>query len=377
MDPNYQQHIRVLVVEDDEDDWLLTRKIFESIPRSTFIVEWSSSYDDALDKIEADEHDVYLIDYRLGEHTGTDILEHVHPERRRQPFILMTGVSDSDLEWRSLRLAAADYLVKGSYDATLLSRTIMYALQRKHIEQQRIDQLVELNQAKDDFISIASHQLRTPATGVKQYLGMVVEGFVGEVPPAQLELLQQAYRSNERQLRIIGDLLKVAQVDSGKLKLHMDEVSIDRLTKEVIDELKGVLDDRHQSVELTSALNDESSISIDADTIRMVLENLIDNASKYSPEHTKIVVTLEPDETGVRISIHDQGVGINDEDLPRMFEKFTRFENDLSTKVGGSGLGLYWAKSIVDMHDGRIDYSPNHPNGSIFSVVLPGKQVKK
>lgn len=371
MDPNYRHDIKVLVVEDDEDDWLIIRKIFEAVPDSPFVIEWSSTYDDAVGQIDKDIHDVYLIDYRLGEHTGTDMLEHAHPQQRRQPFILMTGVSDSDLEWRSLRLAAADYLVKGSFDATLLSRTIMYALQRKHIEQQRIDQLVELNKAKDDFISIASHQLRTPATGVKQYLGMVVEGFVGDVPEAQLQLLKQAYESNERQLRIISDLLKVAQVDSGKLKLHKTDVAVVSLLDEVVDELNGVLEGRGQSVTLNMLTKRPPTALVDRDAIRMVLENIIDNASKYSPDGSVITVEVDVLSDMLHIAIADPGVGIEEADLPRLFEKFTRFENSVSTKVGGSGLGLYWAKSITDIHGGRIDYQPNHPGGSIFSVVLP------
>lgn len=371
MDPNYRHDIKVLVVEDDEDDWLIIRKIFEAVPDSPFVIEWSSTYDDAVGQIDKDIHDVYLIDYRLGEHTGTDMLEHAHPQQRRQPFILMTGVSDSDLEWRSLRLAAADYLVKGSFDATLLSRTIMYALQRKHIEQQRIDQLVELNKAKDDFISIASHQLRTPATGVKQYLGMVVEGFVGDVTEAQLQLLKQAYESNERQLRIISDLLKVAQVDSGKLKLHKTDVAVVSLLDEVVDELNGVLEGRGQSVTLNMLTKRPPTALVDRDAIRMVLENIIDNASKYSPDGSVITVEVDVLSDMLHIAIADPGVGIEEADLPRLFEKFTRFENSVSTKVGGSGLGLYWAKSITDIHGGRIDYQPNYPVGSIFSVVLP------
>lgn len=372
MNPAHLSDIRVLIVEDDEDDWLITKKIFEQIPDSPFAIEWSKTYNDAIERIDNNEHDVYLIDYRLGEHTGTEILEHVHPEHRSQPFILMTGVADSDLEWRSLKLAAADYLVKGSFDATLLSRTLIYALQRKHIEQQRIDQLVELNRAKEDFISIASHQLRTPATGVKQYLGMVVEGFVGHVPDAQLELLRQAYRSNERQLRIIGDLLKVAQVDSGKMKLHLSPVRIDELLNEVIDEQMSTLTERQQTIEIdksdTKAL---PIVTIDSDSMRMVMENLIDNASKYSPEGSAVRVGITQDSEMLCISVYDSGVGIEEQDLPRLYEKFARFDNMLSNKVGGSGLGLYWANRIVDMHGGRIDYRPNHPEGSVFSIVLP------
>jgi two-component system, sensor histidine kinase and response regulator len=371
MDPNYLSTIRVLVVEDDEDDWILLEKIFAKVEDVDFSVEWAPTYDKAIERIEQGAHDAYLIDYRLGEHTGTEILERVHPERLGQPFILMTGVSDSDLEWRSLRLAAADYLVKGSFDAMMLSRTITYALQRKYIEQQRIDQLVELNQAKQDFISIASHQLRTPATGVKQYLGMVVEGFVGDVPPAQLSLLKQAYNSNERQLRIIGDLLKVAQVDSGKMKLHFTEVSIERLLEEVIDEQQGVTSERNQTVALNRPNPSAPYVLCDRDAVRMVFENIIDNASKYSPEGSTIQIEVTQRDGTVSVSISDAGVGINEHDLPRLFEKFVRFENSLSTKVGGSGLGLYWAERIISMHGGRIDYRPNQPRGSVFSIVLP------
>jgi signal transduction histidine kinase len=312
-----------------------------------------------------------MIDYRLGAHTGMEILEHAHPERRRQPFILITGVLDSELEWRSVRLAASDYLVKGSFDETILSRTISYALQRKYIEQQRIDQLIELNQAKDEFISIASHQLRTPATGVKQYLGMVVEGFAGDVPPEQLVLLKQAYRSNERQLRIISDLLKVAQVDSGNLKLQTLPVQIDELLEEVIDEQRSVLKERSQRIGIERPKEPLPIISFDANAIRMVLENIINNASKYSEAGSTIDVRISETDSTVDISVADRGVGIDEADLPRLFEKFVRFNNPLSTKVGGTGLGLYWAKRIVDIHGGRIDYQPNVPQGSIFTIILP------
>lgn len=377
MDLTHFQNIRVLVVEDDEDDWLITRKIFQQIPEPTFVIDRASTYEDALELIEKGAHDIYLIDYRLGEHTGTEILEKFHPESRSQPFILLTGVADTDLERRSLRLAAADYLVKGSFDATVLSRTLLYALQRKLIEQQRIDQLIELNQAKEDFISIASHQLRTPATGVKQYLGMVIEGFVGDVPGEQLSLLKQAYQSNERQLRIISDLLKVAQVDSGKMKLHPVAVHIDTLIEEVIDEQRAVVDSRHQSVDFKKCDPDMPEIDFDQDSIRMVFENIIDNASKYSPNGSTITVEVAEKGDMLSVSVFDQGVGIKEKDMPRLFEKFVRLDNPLSNKVGGSGLGLYWAKRIVDMHGGRIEYRSNQPKGSVFTVLLPKSDGRK
>jgi signal transduction histidine kinase len=372
MDPVYKKDIKVLVVEDDEDDWLITKKIFSKIPDSSFVVDWAPNYDTAVASIDADAHDAYLVDYRLGERTGIDLLQYAHPESRIQPFILITGVSDSDVEWKSLKLAAADYLVKGSFDATLLSRTLLYALQRKYIEQQKIDQLVQLNQAKEEFISIASHQLRTPATSVKQYLGMVVEGFVGDVTVEQRQLLEKAYESNERQLRIIADLLKVAQVDSGKMKLYKSEVDINELLTDVVEEQRQIALGRKQSISFTP-LKKTVKLVLDRDSLRMVLENIIDNAGKYSVGTENIEVTVSSNDDEVCINVIDQGVGIESEDTNRLYQKFSRISNPLSTKVGGSGLGLYWAKKIIDMHDGHIEYRPNAPRGSIFSIYLPIK----
>jgi signal transduction histidine kinase len=372
MDPVYKKDIKVLVVEDDEDDWLITKKIFSKIPDSSFVVDWAPNYDTAVASIDADAHDAYLVDYRLGERTGIDLLQYAHPESRIQPFILITGVSDSDVEWKSLKLAAADYLVKGSFDATLLSRTLLYALQRKYIEQQKIDQLVQLNQAKEEFISIASHQLRTPATSVKQYLGMVVEGFVGDVTLEQRQLLEKAYESNERQLRIIADLLKVAQVDSGKMKLYKSEVDINELLTDVVEEQRQIALGRKQSISFTP-LKKTVKLVLDRDSLRMVLENIIDNAGKYSVGTENIEVTVSSNDDEVCINVIDQGVGIESEDTNRLYQKFSRISNPLSTKVGGSGLGLYWAKKIIDMHDGHIEYRPNAPRGSIFSIYLPIK----
>lgn len=365
--------VRVLLIDDDEDDYLLTKKIFRQIPDSPFTLEWVSTYEEAKKEIDADRHDVYLVDYRLGEHTGLDILTYARPDGRQQPFILLTGVGDSSLEWKSLKMAASDYLVKGSFDATLLSRTIFYSLQRKYIERQRVEHLIELSRSKDEFISIASHQLRTPATAVKQYLGMMLDGFVGELDEVQRNMLKRAYESNERQLRIVSDLLKVAQVDSGKMKLHMQQVNINDLLHDVIADVADTVRKRRQTVEF-SKLHSHKSVSVDADAFRMVFENLIDNASKYSPDGTDIIIKVSSyKQDYVRVSIEDQGVGIDPNEADRMFQKFSRINNPLSAKVSGTGLGLYWAKRIIDMHEGTIDYEPNQPEGTRFIIALPCK----
>jgi PAS domain S-box-containing protein len=232
-------------------------------------------------------------------------------------------------------------------------------------------QLVALNQAKDEFISLASHQLRTPATGVKQYLGMLLGDFAGELTSDQRELAQHAYDSNERQLSVITDLLSVAQADAGKISLHKRETDLVRLIEGILDEQAGKFADRHQTI--TFRHRDAACpASVDTGRMRMVLENLVDNASKYTPEGLPITVGLARLADGsVRVRVRDQGVGISADNLDTIFDKFIRVDNPLSTIVGGSGLGLYLARKIVELHSGTITVTSTPGKGSVFSVTLP------
>jgi signal transduction histidine kinase len=362
--------ISILLVDDDEDDFLIIKNVFSKIPDSPFMLEWCSSYNQAKKHIKDHDFDIYLIDYHLGEFSGLDLLTYAEPQKRPEPFILLTGAGDREVERRSMELAAADYLVKGTFGPELLSRTLFYSLGRKQIEEQRLEHLIELNRTKDEFISLASHQLRTPATGVKQYVGMVLEGFVGNISEAQRALLNKAYESNERQLRIVSDLLKVAQVDAGKVNLRKDSINLVSLIKDVIREQQATYDSRHQKVKFSHSRSIILA-TIDRDRIRMVLENMLDNASKYSGEDKTIEAKIKDSDDTIHIHIKDQGVGIAQADQAKLFEKFSRIHNPLSTHVGGTGLGLYWAQKIVDLHGGSIEVKSAENKGTTFSISLP------
>lgn len=371
-----QTPISVLLIDDDEDDFLITNRVAKRIPDSPFVFEWCSSFEDAARLIAKRSHDIYLVDYRLGEHTGFELLMIAEPDKRQEPFILLTGTNDRTIEKQAVELGASDYLVKGSFDADLLSRSLNYALRRKQAEAQRFQHLVELNQAKDEFISVASHQLRTPATGVKQYTGMLLDGMFGELNDMQQDILLKAYESNERQLKIVSDLLKVARVDAGKVILRETETDINQLMADIVKEEAEIIKQRQQKVVFTPA--GEAALAwIDRDTIRMVLENLIDNASKYSEENTTICASVVVNKNSVTIQVTDQGVGIDQKDIAKLFEKFSRIHNPLSTQAGGSGLGLYWAKKIVDLHNGTIEVRSEQDKGTTFLVSLPKGITKK
>lgn len=366
-----ETRVSVLLIDDDEDDYLITKRVINRIPESRFSLEWCSSFEEAKQLIERGSHDIYLVDYQLGERTGFELLRIAEPEKREEPFILLTGANNRQIEKQAVKLGASDYLLKGSFDAELLSRSLSYALGRKQAESQRFQHLIELNQAKDEFISIASHQLRTPATSVKQYVGMLLEGMFGEVTDAQKQILLKAYESNERQLKIVSDLLKVARVDAGKVVLRRNVTNLNDLLKDIVSDEEEIAKERGQSIKLSLA-KIPAMAWVDKDVMRMVFENLIDNASKYSERDTVIKVSVAVRKKHVQVKVIDQGVGIDEDDLARLFEKFSRIHNPLSTQVGGSGLGLYWAKKIVDLHSGTIEVKSERGDGTEFIVKLPG-----
>lgn len=362
--------IKLLLVDDDEDDQLIIRSLLSKVSKPPFVLEWCDSYEKAIELIEENRFDAYLVDYRLGAHTGLELLEVIDPQKRAEPFIILTGGGDERVEQKAMEMGAADYLIKGSFDGELLARTLRYALQRKHIEDQRVQHLIAINKAKDEFISVASHQLRTPATGVKQYIGMVLEGYAGETTDQQREMLEKAYESNERQLQIVSNLLRVAQVDAGKVHLRMADVDIVQLVDDILKEQHSKFELRQQDVVFVKP-EKEIVLQIDKANFRMVIENLIDNASKYSEQGKTITITITAKNNKAAITIQDQGVGIKESDQSRLFEKFFRIDNPLSTLVGGTGLGLYWAKKIVDLHEGSIEVASVEGKGTAFTINLP------
>lgn len=233
-------------------------------------------------------------------------------------------------------------------------------------------QLVTLNDAKDEFIALASHQLRTPATGVKQYTGMLLEGYAGNVTDEQRDMLERVYDSNERQLTIVNDLLNVARVDAGKVRLNRSSFDIVQVVSDVLQEQAAKFSTRRQKL-IFNKPEGASDIDVHADKalMRMVLENLIDNAGKYSQEGKTISVCLRQTALQTEIYIEDKGVGISKTDQARLFQKFTRIDNPLSAAVSGSGLGLYWAKEIIDLHQGELTVTSRSRTGSTFTVKLP------
>jgi PAS domain S-box-containing protein len=236
-----------------------------------------------------------------------------------------------------------------------------------------ISEEVRLDRAKSEFIALASHQLRTPATAVKQYLHMLIDGYVGELTESQMAFLRTANEGNERQLKIINDILKVAAAESGDMVLRYERVELRELIQSVVDEQQPKAAKSKQTL-LFKRPERPIYALVDASAFRMVIENLIDNATKYTHPGKTIEVSLTSDGEDTTISIRDEGIGIRKSDLSRLFTKFVRLESALTVSAGGTGLGLYWVKKVLELHDAKITVSSQIGEGTTFSIILPTEE---
>lgn len=266
-------------------------------------------------------------------------------------------------------------LLRGIVISVIVAAVIYYLLTNRTRKLMRAQQ-AEVQSAKDDLLSLASHQLRTPATVVKQYVGMLLQGYGGELTFQQKEMLKNAYISNERQLQIINQILYVARLDAGQLKLQRERFDLAALLRDIVREHESTIRDADQKL-IQKIPRKKVEISGDPQYLFMAIDNLITNASKYTPDGGRITVTLELQDGGVSIRVADNGVGVTTEEASFIFDKFTRGKGEITGEVSGSGIGLYLVKRIAELHKGKITVQSNHPKGTVFTLYLPARGVRK
>ena len=237
------------------------------------------------------------------------------------------------------------------------------------------ERLKKIDQEKSDFVSIASHQLRTPLTAIKGYSSMLLEGSYGRISAKSKIAIDKIFQSSQRLVYIVNDMLDVSRIEKGKLKYNFEDVNIVNLVKDVHEELK--VNAKSKNLEFTVDVDgkDDIVVSIDPEKFRQAIVNLVDNAIKYTNSGFVNIFIEKDDEGGkMMLSIKDSGIGMDKTSIKVVFEKFERAENAKKSHTEGSGLGLYVAKEIIKANNGIIWVtSDGIDKGSQFYVELPIK----
>lgn len=231
-------------------------------------------------------------------------------------------------------------------------------------------QLQRLDEAKNDFISMASHQLRTPLTSIKGYLDMILQGDLGKVSATQRAVLAEAFLSSERMVALINDFLNVSRLQTGKFIVERRESDLVEIVEGQLQMLDVVAKQRAVTLKRKISSN-IPKLNIDADKMRQVVLNMIDNAIYYSPADATVTVTLDVKHSNVEFTVVDKGIGVPKEDQSGLFGKFFRATNARKKRPDGTGVGLFLAKKVILAHGGQVIFSSTEGKGSTFGFSLP------
>lgn len=250
----------------------------------------------------------------------------------------------------------------------------------------------EVDRMKTEFVSVASHQLRTPLTGINWYIEMLLSGDVGEITGRQREYLEEVYEGGQRMVKLVNELLNVSRLETGRLKIEPTLVQIEDFIQKIIDEIRPLTLAKKCGCLLQTPKIKLPKIMVDQELLRQVIHNLLTNAAKYSPPEKCDILTRVEIKNGaipefynqaplegefVLISVVDKGIGIPENVQSRIFNKFFRADNAIRLATDGSGLGLYIAKMIIEASGGRIWFKSQSDVGSTFYVALPINGMQK
>lgn len=281
--------------------------------------------------------------------------------------LLVSKVSMADINTMSQdTFRTASILMFGSIILILLLlvnhfRFVEYA--------QLFQKMKDLDQMKDDFISVASHELRSPITAVKGYASMLLEGFGGPLNDQGKKYAHSMISSTKRLEDLVADMLDVSRIEQGRMEFNLKEVNVISITEEVADQLRVTAEMKGLKIE-HEIPSQQPVVMVDPDRLRQVLFNLIGNAVKYTPKGY-IKISYDIGHGKVRILVRDTGVGMTAEARAHLFEKFYRIRNDQTEQITGSGLGLWITRQLIERMKGSITVDSIEGDGSLFTVTFP------
>lgn len=242
----------------------------------------------------------------------------------------------------------------------------------KDVQNKNGDRLWNLNNQQSDFVSMATHQIKTPLAGIKWTLNMLLSGEVGHLTDEQKKWLQTSFDSNERVLGLIDEMLDSIRIDEDKLLLEKKEEDLVVIFKETLEYLSPLIKEKGIDLKLNLVPhNVPFRISIDKNKIQIAFQNLVENAIRYAREGGHISVDVIKETGDIKVSIKDDGIGIPEIEKKNIFSRFFRATNAFRKLEKGSGLGLFISKGIIEKHGGKIWFESNENKGTTFYFIIP------
>ena len=228
-----------------------------------------------------------------------------------------------------------------------------------------------LERRKSEFVTVVAHQLRTPLSGLKWTLHMLSSGDLGKLSDAQKTFLLKSYENNERMIALVNDMLAADRIESGRMKYTLLRINLRDLMENVLFEIFPEAQKRGIKIDFVCPSESKFTVLVDSVKLRAVLQNLLENAIKYTMKGGTVTITLEQAGSDVKVAIRDTGIGIPEANQSQIFSRFFRASNAVIMEPSGTGLGLYMVKKIVEQHKGNVWFTSEEGHGSTFFITIP------
>ncbi len=356
----------ILVIDDEE---IMRDSCTQILTKDGFQAETAEDGTIGLEMLREIKPDLVLVDLKMPGISGMEVLGKIKEIDPNIISVVITGYATVESAVDAMKIGAYDFLPK-PFTPDQLRIIIKRGLERRKLILETESLRQEKKLMEENFITMVSHQLRSPLVTIIQYYEVILGGMVGDVPEKQKEIIQKTKTRLEGLLKLITDWLDVAKLDSGQIVDNIKPVSAKKIVTKVIEDLRPLTQEENISLELGPCSTNDI-VQGDAETLEQVFSNLVSNAIRYNRPHGKVIISIKENTDYIAVEVQDTGIGIAKEHLPFIFDQFFQVKRGEDKKMKGTGLGLSIAKKIVDAHNGSIQVKSELSKGSTFTVLLP------
>lgn len=363
------QKATILVIDDEE---AMRDSCHQVLSKDGYVTETAENGHSGLRKIREVKPDLVLIDLKMPGMGGMELLEKIGEIDPDIISVVITGYATIESAVEAMKLNAYDFLPK-PFTPDQLRIVIERGLERRRLAAESARLRREKEMMRENFITLVSHQLRSPLASVKQYFGVIREGFAGEVTDKQKEIIQKADGYIDSLVQLINDWLDMSRVEAGRVRDKSEPVSLAAVLSETLGVLKPQAEAKKVVLELNSADN-LPQLNGDPKCLKEAFLNLVSNGINYNREGGTVTITIREQGDDLIVKVSDTGIGISQENLPFIFDEFFRIKSKETQHITGTGLGLPIAKRIIEAHNGCVKVVSELGRGTTFSIFLPKAQ---
>ena len=336
----------------------------------SFDVSEADTGEKALEIIENEQIDIILLDNKLPGIQGIDVLEKISKMRLDTAVMMITSYASLDIAVKATNFGAYNFVPK-PFTPDELKSSIENISKHLFLKRMTKELKEQGKQIRFKFLSVLSHELKSPLNAIEGYLRIMEDKQAGDNIDDYMSMIDRSLVRIQSMRNLIMDMLDLTRLESGKKKRHIHKVDMKEMALLAIDTIKPMA--IQQNITINPVLDNDMMYNADSDEIEIIFNNLLSNAVKYNREGGEVRINVGMDDRNLNITVADTGIGISPEDLPKLFEEFSRIKNSDTRNITGTGLGLSITKKMVELYNGTIEVDSKPNFGTTFKIRLPIK----